>query len=85
MSTDRLLCPACGALAGVPLVPGFPNAEKTAAYERGDIMYGGCVVYYETHGCRACGSRWIDSEDPSADERPMKGARRGRPPEPPSR
>lgn len=55
-------CPHCGSEQVIPIVYGMPGAELGAAWERGEVELGGCVVSGndpERH-CRECWTQWND-------------------------
>ena len=51
----RIVCPQCGAKAGVAILYGYPGGRVSI-----DTILGGCIVYDEspTHGCLQCSHRW---------------------------
>lgn len=60
------LCPICrGRL--VPIVWGMPGPELIAAYERGEVVLGGCVIVFEppieVKACAQCG--WTLTVEPN--------------------
>lgn len=56
-ATENDLCPRCGAVP-TPIAYGYPSNEMFEAAERGEILLGGCVVFYgqPTGSCSACGA-----------------------------
>ncbi len=53
-------CPFCGSEKIIPIVYGLPGRELFEAAERGEVLLGGCEVYYgnEKHFCKECEKRW---------------------------
>jgi hypothetical protein len=60
---ERADCPECGRRSVVPVIFGYPGSELADAYERGDVVLGGCVIapgYDPTVRCTAC--NWSDAD-----------------------
>ena len=48
---------ACRAHA-LPLVYGYPGTELFEAFERGEVLLGGCIIEPWTRACTVCGLAW---------------------------
>lgn len=59
-------CPACGSERVAPIIYGYPSAEAGAAAERGELVLGGCMVWFGAPQweCLACGARDSSEEMP---------------------
>lgn len=60
---DRLPCPSCGEMDGVPLVWGEPDKDTWEAFLRGEVVLAGCVIEpngdaVPDYACRRCCHRW---------------------------
>ncbi len=71
----RLVCPACGESAGVPILWGFPTPETVEKVNAGewDVKLGGCVIPdpYVNVTCRSCGRRWlVEASDEPVEDAP---------------
>lgn len=57
-------CPRCGGTV-LPVVRGYPSFEAFEAYERGEVLLGGCLVGEDdpAERCGACG--WAPGGDPA--------------------
>ncbi|HEY0845176.1 MAG TPA: hypothetical protein VGE12_07400 [Noviherbaspirillum sp.] len=61
---DRLTCPSCGKVSGVPLVWGEPDRETWEAFLREELVLAGCVIEpnggaVPDYACLHCSHRWI--------------------------
>ena len=60
MARGRPNCPKCGGNKTIPIVYGYPGSELRKAWERDEVMLGGCCVgendpkYY----CPICYNEW---------------------------
>ncbi len=54
-AAKRIVCPNCGAKAGVDILYGYPGGRIS-----GNNILGGCLVYENSpkHGCLKCSHRW---------------------------
>ena len=54
-AANRILCPNCGAKAGVEILYGYPGGNTGS-----NTILGGCIVYGNSpkHGCLQCSHRW---------------------------
>jgi hypothetical protein len=44
MTRGRPTCPKCGGNSTIPIVYGYPGPELREAWERDEVMLGGCCV-----------------------------------------
>ena len=51
-------CPNCGSGDSVPILWGFPSPEAIAAYERCELMLGGCMPGDHKWFCKECEASW---------------------------
>lgn len=61
---EKLACPACGNLAGVPLAWGTPDKETWEASLRGELVIAVCVIQpnggaVPDYACLHCSHRWV--------------------------
>ncbi len=70
----RPACPKCGSEAVAEILWGFgppPTPEECAAYDRGELVHGGCIVPVVGEPprwvCRACLTLWPPVVDPHYD------------------
>lgn len=56
-------CSTCGA-QGVPILYGMPSGEGFEAYNRGELILGGCCIEpgQATEACPRCDTRWGSQE-----------------------
>lgn len=61
-TAKRIVCPDCGAKAGVEILYGYPGERVSS-----NNILGGCIVYDESpsHGCLQCSHQWGSGIDPS--------------------
>jgi hypothetical protein len=54
-AANRIVCPSCGAKAGVNILYGYPGGRISS-----NNILGGCLVYEDSpkHGCLQCSHRW---------------------------
>lgn len=54
-AAKRIVCPNCGAKAGVDILYGYPSGKMSS-----NTILGGCIVSEESpkHGCLQCSHRW---------------------------
>jgi hypothetical protein len=54
-AAKRIVCPNCGAKAGVDIIYGYPGGKMTS-----NTILGGCIVHQDSpkHGCLQCSHRW---------------------------
>lgn len=53
-AAKRIVCPNCGAKAGVEILYGYPGGRVSS-----NTILGGCIVYRDSpkHGCLQCSHR----------------------------
>lgn len=54
-AAKRIVCPNCGAKAGVDILYGYPGGRLSS-----NTILGGCIVFDESprHGCLQCSHQW---------------------------
>ena len=54
-AAKRIVCPKCGAKAGVDILYGYPGGRLSS-----NTIHAGCIVYNNSpkHGCLQCSHRW---------------------------
>ena len=59
-ATKPVLCPECGAAAGVPILYGLPSPEFINELEPGTVAFGGCAFSDDSPQwfCRNCEHEW---------------------------
>ena len=60
-AAKRIVCPKCGAKAGVDILYGYPGGRLSS-----NTIHAGCIVYRDSpkHGCLQCSHRWGLKESP---------------------
>lgn len=71
-AASRILCPDCGAKAGVEILYGYPGRNIGI-----NNIHGGCVVHDRSpkYGCLQCNHRWGLSDDAPPHTRYMQISR----------
>jgi hypothetical protein len=62
---NKIICPKCKKLSGIPIMYGMPSSEAFELEAKGEIYLGGCEIglIKSNFHCNNCNYEWFEDID----------------------